>query len=354
MPSGFANSLNPKILDAIALGGKEVTAVAGLGEFRGRQELFRQQAPEALEALRRVALVESTESSNRIEGVVLPRERVEALVLRPAAPSNRTEEEVAGYRDALNLIHESATEMDFSVNVVIQLHTLLYRHMQEQGGRWKNAPNDIVERAEDGSIHRVRFTPVTPVATPQAMHDLTAEYRQALNDGREPLLIVPLAILDFLCIHPYRDGNGRMSRLLTLMLLYQAGFIVGRYVSIERIIEESKETYYEALERSSKGWHDGSHDPLPWMRYFWGVLTAACKEFEQRVGEIRDAPGAKTSLIEQAVRRRFKPFALVEIEAECPGVSRDMVRHVLRKMRDRGEVRSTGRGRAAKWARVKE
>jgi len=169
---------------------------------------------------------------------------------------------------------------------------------------------------------------------------------------REPLVLVPLAILDFLCIHPFSDGNGRMARLLSLLLLYHADFAVGRYISLERVIEESKQTYYETLEASSRGWHAGRHDPHPWLNYFWGMLLAAYKEFEQRVGELKDAPGAKTALIEQAVRRRVTPFAISDIEAECPGVSRDMVRHVLRQMRGRGEIEICGRGRAAKWARI--
>jgi Fic family protein len=198
----------------------------------------------------------------------------------------------------------------------------------------------------------VRFKPVSPVATPSAMDDLVAEYAQAASAEREQLLVVPLAILDFLCIHPFSDGNGRMARLLSLMLLYHADFEVGRYVSLERVIEESKETYYEALEASSRHWHDGKHNPHPWMNYFWGMLLAAYKEFEQRVGELKDAPGAKTSLIEQAVRRRVTPFGISDIEAECPGVSRDMVRVVLRQMRDRGEVESLGKGRSAKWRRI--
>ncbi|MGH8337714.1 MAG: Fic family protein, partial [Gammaproteobacteria bacterium] len=313
--------------------------------------LFRQQAPEILASLQQLAKIESAESSNRMEGVVAPRDRIEDLMLRPTAPRNRSEEEIAGYRDAMNLIHEAAAEMNLSVNVILQLHTMLYRFVPGAGGHWKMAQNEIIERNLDGSVHRVRFAPVAPVVTPQAMADLAAQYLQAIDDGREPLVVVPLAILDFLCIHPFTDGNGRMSRLLTVLLLYHFGFMVGRYVSLERIIEESKETYYEALETSSRGWHEGKHDPHPWLNYSWGVLIAAHKEFESRVSGVGAAPGAKTALIEQAVRRRYKPFSISDIEAECPGVSRDMVRHVLRQMKTKGEIASTGRGRGAKWVR---
>jgi Fic family protein len=313
--------------------------------------MFRQRAPETLELLRRVALIESAESSNRIEGVTAPRERVEALVVRPTDPANRSEREIAGYRDALNLLHEAAPDMAFSANVILQLHTVLYRFLSEPGGRWKMTSNEIVERNPDGSLRRVRFKPIAAVMTKQAMEDLVVGYTQAIGAGREPLLVVPLAILDFLCIHPFSDGNGRIARLLTLMLLYQFDLQVGRYISLERVIEQSKETYYEALEASSRGWHEGRHDPHPWVGYFWGVLLAAYKEFEDRVSSVQDAPGAKTAMIEQAVRKRYKPFGIAEIEAECPDVSRDMVRHVLRQMRSRGEIEIRGRGRSAKWAR---
>jgi len=348
MPS---NSLSSKYLDGIRYSGKQASALKRLGEYRGRQDLFREQAPELLESLKRVAAVESTESSNRIEGVTAPRDRVEALVLKPSQPATRSEQEIAGYRDALNLIHESAPNMAFSVNVILQLHTIIYRYLPSNGGRWKMTQNEIVERNPDGSVHHVRFTPVTPVETPQAMENLAAGYAVAADAEREPLVIIPLAILDFLCIHPFSDGNGRMSRLLTLLLLYHAEFDVGRYISLERVVEESKETYYEALEKSSRNWHAARHDPHPWLDYFWGTLIAAYKEFEERVGEFQNAPGAKTALIEQAVRRRVGPFAISEIEAECPGVSRDMVRHVLRQMRARNEIQSRGRGRSAKWIR---
>lgn len=347
----LSKSLVSKYIDEITFPGNEVSTLKRLGEYRGRQDLFRHRAPEVLDSLRQVAIIESAESSNRLEGIVAPRDRVEALVMRPTAPANRSEQEIAGYRDALNLINEAAADMAFSVNVILQLHTMIYRFLPGGGGRWKMTQNNIVERNPDGSLHRIRFTPVAPVATPQAMDDLVIGYGRALEEDREPLIAVPLAVLDFLCIHPFSDGNGRVARLLTLLLLYHFDFAVGRYISLERVIEESKETYYEALEASSRGWHQGRHDSHPWMRYLWGVLLAAYKEFEERVGAVKDARGAKTALVERAVRRRMKPFAISDIEAECPDVSRDMVRHVLRRMRLDGEIEIRGRGRAAKWAR---
>lgn len=309
------------------------------------------QTPELLSALRDAAIIESTESSNRIEGVVAPHERVKAIVLKSTTPQNRSEQEIAGYRDALNLIHESAKDMAFSVNVILQLHTILYRYHPGPGGRWKSTQNEIVERDTSGVVQRVRFVPPSPVATPQLMDEMATEYSRAVDQNREALILVPLAILDFLCIHPFSDGNGRMARLLTLQLLYQSDFGVGRYISLERIVEESRETYYEALEASSQGWHEGRHTALPWLRYFWGVVLRAYREFEERVGTIRTGRGGKTDLVEEAVKRRVGAFSISDIEKECHGVSRDWIRIVLRRLRDEGRIVRRGKGRGAKWVR---
>ncbi len=342
-------SIASPYLDRLRLPADLASTLATLGEYRGKQELFRRQTPEVLEALREAAVIESSESSNRLEGISVPRDRIKALVLRPTAPQDRPEQEIAGYRDALNLIHESAMEMTPSVNVILQLHGILYRYLPADGGRWKMTQNEIVERNSDGTVRRVRFTPVTPVATPPAMDALADAYAQAVDQQREPLLVIPLAVLDFLCIHPFTDGNGRMARLLTLLLLYQAGYAVGKYISIERIAEESKESYYETLETSSQGWHEGTHDALPWVTYFWGVLLRAYGEFEARVGAVQGGRGSKTDCIEQAVARRARPFGIADIEADCPGVSREMVRHVLRRLRDEGKIELEGYGRGAQW-----
>ena len=341
-------SLQPVYLQQLRLTAEDGSTLKTLGEFQGRQELFRQQAPQLLDALLQAALIESTESSNRLEGITAPRDRLEALVLKPTAPENRSEQEIAGYRDALNLIHESHREMTFSLNVILQLHSIVFRFVPGGGGRWKATQNEIVERYPDGTV-RVRFTPVSPVATPGAMDQLVKLYQEAIEHGREPLVVVPMAILDFLCIHPFTDGNGRMARLLTLLLLYHFGYEVGRYISLERTYEELKDRYYETLKLSSERWHEGSHDIAPWMTYFWVVLQRAFMEFEGRVGTIRSGRGSKTDLVEQAIARRTKPFGITDIEAECPGVSREMVRHVLRKYRDVGQLEVKGQGRGSKW-----
>jgi Fic family protein len=186
------------------------------------------------------------------------------------------------------------------------------------------------------------------------MELLVEQYQESILEGGDPLIIIPFAVFDFLCIHPFQDGNGRISRLLTLLLLYHAGYKVGRYISVERIFEDSKEGYYETLEASSSGWHDGEHDIMPWLTYFWGVLIRTYKEFEERVGVITTGRGSKTEQIELAVKRKVGPFAISEIENECPGISRDMIRYVLRKMRDADHIRSLGIGRKAKWIKIIE
>lgn len=343
------HSLSAAFLEALRLTPEQGASLRAVGEYQGKQALFFQQAPETLRTLRQSAVIESTESSSRIEGVTLPAARLEHLMRRTTDPRNRSEQEIAGYRDALSLIHESALQMRFTPPVIQQIHTTLYRYMPETGGNWKASQNDITETAPDGS-RRIRFAPTLPHLVPIQMEGLTNNYAAALNAGRlDGLILIPLAILDFLCIHPFRDGNGRVARLLTLMLLYQHDLQVGRYISIERIIEDSKETYYESLETSSQGWHDGEHDVLPWLEYFWGVLLRAYREFEERVQAVHTGHGAKTEQIRLAVLRRSQPFAISEIEQECSQVSRDLVRQVLRKMRDEGLIESTGLGRGAKW-----
>ncbi len=347
------NSLSVSYLNRLNLTPEQGSVLAKIGECKGKQELFARQTPETLETLRQTAIVESSECSNRLEGITAPHRRIAALVLKATVPRDRSEQEIAGYRDALNLIHESAAHMGLSVNVCLQLHSMLYRYLPQDGGAWKMTDNEIVERTAEGTVERVRFKAVSAVATPQAMQRLEATYGAAVNEhNKEPLLVVPLAILDFLCIHPFSDGNGRVSRLLTLMLLYHFGHDVGRYISLERIFEQSKETYYETLENSSQGWHKAEHNVHPWLNYFWGVLIRAYKEFEERVGTLGSGRGTKTEQVEAAVARRVAPFAIRDIEADCPGVSRDMIRVVLRRMRDSGALRSEGRGPGARWMKV--
>lgn len=344
-------SLQPPFLAKLSFGAVEISTIHRLGEARGRQDLFVRQFPKQLDTLRTHAVVESAESSNRIEGVVAQPGRVADLVVHRTEPRNRSEQEIAGYRDALQLIHESHADIPFSVNVVLQLHQTLYRYQPGVGGRWKRTDNQIVERDAEGGIVRVRFDPTPAVVTPQAMDDLATTYHQAIAGSlADPLVLLPLAVLDFLCVHPFTDGNGRVARLLSLLLLYHFDYRVGRYISLERIIEEARETYYEALERSSRRWHESGHDAHPWLGYFWGVLIRAYDEFEVRVETLK---GSKTDQVRAAVARRVGPFGIADLEHDCPGVSRDMVRHVLRQMRTEALVLVEGRGPGAKWRAVR-
>lgn len=345
--------LTADLLGKLVFSTGDIAALRRLGEHRGKQELFARQRPEVLDALRTVAMVESSESSNRLEGIKAPAARIEAIVLRDTTPRNRSEQEIAGYRDALDLIHEAGADMPFSVNVILQLHRTIYGYLPQEGGRWKPTDNEIVERAPGGEILRVRFTPPSAVATPGYMDELVARYRRMLSEGvHDALVVIPSVILDFLCIHPFLDGNGRVARLLTLQLLYHAGYEAGRFISLERVIEESWQSYYETLEASSQGWHDGRHDPFPWLRYWWGTLLKAYGELEERLELIGTGKGSKTQQVRAAVERRAAPFAISELVRDCPGVSKEMVRHVLRQMRDEGLLVSEGKGRGARWRKV--
>lgn len=343
------HSLSPDYLSKLRFTSQQLASLRALGEFRGKQQLYVAQSPEVLSDLRQVAVVESTESSNRLEGVVVAAHRLKSLVLKNAMPQSRSEQEVAGYRDALGLIHESGAWMPFTEGTVLQLHSILYRYMPQEGGRWKATNNDIIERHPDGSS-RIRFRPVAAHLTPMAIDELMQGYRFALDQHlADPLVLVPLVILDFLCIHPFPDGNGRMARLLTLQLLYHFDYVVGRFISLERIFEESKESYYETLEASSQAWHDNTHNIAPWLDYFWGALLRAYKEFEERVGTIVRGRGAKGDRVRAEILKRQLPFSISEIEEACPGISRDMVRVVLRAMKNEGLICPNGKGRSAKW-----
>lgn len=345
--------LTADLVPGLTFAAQDMAALRQLGEYRGKQELFAHQRPEVFDALKAVAIVESSESSNRLEGISAPKSRIEAIVLRETTPRNRSEQEIAGYRDALNLIHQSALEMPFSSNVILQVHRTVYDYLPQEGGRWKPVDNKIVERGPGSDVVRVRFVPVSAVATPGYMDQLATRYGSLLErDEHDALVVIPAAILDFLCIHPFRDGNGRVARLLTLQLLCKAGYQVGRFISLERIFEETSESYYETLEASSRGWHEGKQDPFPWLRYFWGVLLRAYGEFEDRVGAIGTGKGSKTDQVRAAVERKVAPFSISELQRDCPGVSKEMVRHVLRQLRDEGALVVEGAGRGARWRKV--
>jgi Fic family protein len=298
-----------------------------------------------------MALIESAESSNRIEGVTVERERLKPLVIGHSKPRDRSEEEVAGYRKALEITHKKYASLRITPENIKELHRLC-RGESWDAGKWKEKDNDIIRKYPDGRVE-VIYKPVSAQATPAAMEQLCLANENSLAQMKyPPLYAVACLVLDFLSIHPFRDGNGRVSRILTLLALYQQGFTVGKYISLERIVEQSKETYYEVLNKSSQGWHEGKHDIFPWFNYFLGTLLEAYKEVEARAKNIKPARGAKTEIVTTAIERQMGDFSISDIEKACSGVSRPMIRKVLEELRDKGKVKVLGTGRSACWRKT--
>lgn len=325
--------------------------LSDLGEARGKQELFTRQSPQRLKVLRENALIESAVSSNRIEGVTVDQTRIRTIVLGKSHLRDRDEEEVRGYRNALKLIHEQGAKLPVSEDTILRLHKLAKGGIGD-AGQYKEKDSDIIEKYPDGTS-RVRFKTVSSAQTPAYMAELIELWGRCLRERWvHPLVALAGFNLDFLCIHPFRDGNGRVSRLLLLLQLYHLGYEAGRYISIERIIEQSKDRYYETLEQSSQGWHEGKHDPWPYINYVLFTLKTAYREFEERVGQLRSPKGAKTEMITAAIAKTLGPFRIADIQRECPGVSLDMIRQVLKIMKVSGQVECLGRGQNAKWQKT--
>jgi Fic family protein len=325
--------------------------LADIAEAKGRQQLFTRQSPQRLKALREHAMIESAVASNRIEGVEIDPSRVRAVVLGTPSPRDRNEEEVRGYRDALRLIHSSHEELEVSEATIRELHEIS-RGGEGDAGQYKTHDVDIIETTPDGRS-RVRFKTVSARSTPKAMRDLIAEGKNLAGQAVPALIAIAAFNLDFLCVHPFRDGNGRVSRLLLLLQCYHAGIEVGRYVSIERIIELNKERYYETLEESSRGWHDARHDPWPYINYLLYVLKESYREFETRVSETAARRGEKRETVIAVIERVSAPFSVAELRRDCPGVSVDMIRHVLNDLRKQGRIECLGRGPRARWRGVR-
>jgi Fic family protein len=325
--------------------------LADLSEARGKQELFTRQTPQRLKVLREHALIESAVSSNRIEGVHVAQDRVRAIVLGRSPLRDRNEEEVRGYRNALKLIHEHAAKLPVAEATILELHRLARAEIGD-AGQYKQRDSDIIERYPDGR-QRVRFKTVPAAKTPAYVRNLVDNWSRCLQERWvHPLFALGAFNLDFLCIHPFRDGNGRVSRLLLLLQCYHLGYEVGRYISLERLIEQNKERYYETLEISSQRWHEGRHDPWPYINYVLFILKSAYRDFEERLGQIKSPRGAKTELITNAIERAGRPFRISDIQRDCPGVSVDMIRRVLKSLRASGQVKCLGRGQNAQWQKL--
>jgi len=322
--------------------------LADLAESKGRFALHTRQSPQKLKALREHALIESAVSSNRIEGVEVDQSRIGTLMFGKPALRDRDEEEVRGYRDALRWIHEQGAKLSISVAILKKLHKLCRGEIWDSGV-YKEKDVDIIQKYADGRS-RVRFKSVPAKQTPKAMTDMVELWQRGLREKWiHPLVLAAALNLDFLCVHPFRDGNGRVSRLLFLLACYHCGLEVGRYISLERIIEENKERYYEVLEQSSQRWHEGKHDPWPTINFLLFILTLACKEFEQRLGQLKSPRGAKTEMVEHAIETIAGEFGVSDLERLCPAVSRDMIRRLLRDFKTAGRVECIGRGPGAKW-----
>lgn len=322
--------------------------LADLGEARGKQELFTRQTPQRLKVLREYALIESAVSSNRIEGVEVDQARVRTIVLGKSELKDRDEEEVRGYRDALKLIHEEGAGLPVSEETILRLHQFCRGQIWD-AGKYKEKDGDIVEKYPDGK-ERVRFKPVAAVRTAESLRELVGLWEKCREERWvHPLIALAAFNLDFLCIHPFRDGNGRVSRLVLLLQSYHAGYEVGRYISLERLIEENKDRYYETLEESSRGWHEGKHDPWPYINYLLYILKTAYREFEDRIGQVASPKGAKAEAVISAIKKQSGEFRIMDIERQCPGVGREWIKVILGKMKKSGEVTCLGKGPAARW-----
>ncbi len=325
--------------------------LSDLGEARGKQELFTRQSPQRLKVLREHALIESAVSSNRIEGVEVDKSRIATIVFGKPLLRDRDEEEVRGYRQALTLIHEQGAKFPVSEKSILKLHRLTRGEIWD-AGKYKEKDGDIIEKFPDGRS-RVRFKTVSAKDTPICLKELIDLYDDTIEERKIPPLVLLAAFnLDFLCIHPFRDGNGRVSRLLLLLQCYHLGFEVGRYISLERLTEQNKERYYETLEQSSRDWHEGKHDPWPYINYTLFIIRAAYREFEQRLGQLQSPKGEKTGLVLQAIDKTLGPFSIAELQNACPNVSVDMIRRVLKNLRAENRVECLGRGQNARWRKT--
>ena len=331
---------------------KIVKMLTDIHECKGKQELYLEADRDSLTTLLNVAVVQSVGASNRIEGIFTSDARLKAIVIEKAEPRNRSEAEIAGYRNVLQTIHESYDAMLPKPNVILQLHRDLYAFSAEGlRGRWKNADNTIVQRNTDGT-QTTRFVPLSAFETPEAMKNLCDTYADLSNKHQDdPLLLCCMFVLDFLCIHPFNDGNGRISRLLTLLMLYRSGYIVGKYISLEMLIEKSKESYYDALQDSSQGWHEETNSYEPFVTYMLGIILAAYRDFNSRVEYLRDKDISKPDRIRRLFENRLEPISRNELAALYPDISETTIRHTLADLVKEGYILKQGSARSTKYVR---
>ncbi|MBR3141556.1 MAG: Fic family protein [Clostridiales bacterium] len=341
------SAINERKWDSELLG-----LIAAIYKEAGKQEMYLKQRPNELEKLVEIAKVQSTEASNAIEGIVTTNTRIKQLVAEKTTPKNRNEREIAGYRDVLSIIHESFDTIQITQNYILQLHKILYSQMKNPlAGRTKNVQNYISASYPDGHSE-VLFTPLAPYETPQALDMICNEYNRVIgNMELETLIAIPVFVHDFLCIHPFNDGNGRMSRLLTTLLLYRSGFYVGKYISLEAKIADNKDLYYEALRASQEGWLEGNDDPVPFIKYLLGTILAAYKDFEERFSLVEEKrPSLET--VRMATQNKIGRFTKQDIRELCPSLSISSIEGSLRTLVDNGELRREGAGKNTCYYRV--
>lgn len=327
--------------------------IAAIYKEAGKQEFFLKQRPEELEKLVEIAKVQSTEASNAIEGIVTTNTRIRQLVEEKTTPRNRDEQEIAGYRDVLSAIHDSFDTMPITQNYILQLHKMLYSHMNNSlAGQTKTVQNYISATYPDGHVETL-FTPLAPYETSEALDKICEEYNRVIgNMELEPLIAIPIFIHDFLCIHPFNDGNGRMSRLLTTLLLYRSGFYVGKYISLEAKIAKNKDLYYNALAESQIGWHEGIEDVVPFIKYILGTILAAYKDFEDRM-ELVETKLSALEMVKRASENKIGRFNKQDIRELCPTLSDSSIEGALRKLVASGELQREGKGKNTCYFRLK-
>ena len=323
-----------------------VAQLAQIREYKGEQALFIAAKKDALTQLLEIAKIQSTEASNRIEGIYTSDDRLNKLVQDKTMPRTRSEREIAGYRDVLSTIHESHDYIPVKPSYILQLHRDLYKFSGSSTGGSYKATDNVIQEEDAAGNKRVRFHPVAAWETAEAMEQICQEFNAALqNTDLDPLLLIPMFILDFLCIHPFNDGNGRMSRLLTLLLLYRSGYIVGKYISLEKLIERSKETYYEVLQDSSYNWHEGINDDAPFVRYMLGILLAAYRDFSSRVQTLAASGLSKPERIEAIIKGKLGKITKAEIMEQCPDISQVTIQRTLTDLLKANKIIKIGGGR---------
>ena len=327
--------------------------IAAIYKEAGKQELYLKQRPEELEHLVEIAKVQSTEASNAIEGIVTTSTRIKQLVEEKTTPRNRDEQEIAGYRDVLNLIHENFDVIPITQNYILQLHKVLYSHMNNPvAGRTKNLQNYISATYPDGHSE-VLFTPLAPYETPAALDRICEEYNRVIGNFEvEPLIAIPVFIHDFLCIHPFNDGNGRMSRLLTTLMLYQNGFYVGKYISLEAKIAKNKDLYYSALTQAQSRWYEGTEDVVPFIKYILGTILSAYRDFEERFALVETKLPA-IEVVRNATKNKIGRFTKQDIRELCPSLSLSSIEGSLRKLVENGDLKREGAGKSTVYLRLK-